>query len=82
MTQSPDTTQGKLPAPPTAPQYQLIQTGQDRVSAWGQIRVTDAADLQAAMSSWKDRWLGYSPSIYADSVDPCLAHWRRWNTCE
>jgi len=78
----PTTTQGKLPAPPTAPQYELIPTGSDRISFWGQIRVADAADLQAAMAHWKAGHDGYSPHIHTDSVDPCIAHWRRWKTCD
>jgi hypothetical protein len=69
-------------APIQAPAYELFQTGQDRISIWGQLRVADAADRQAAMAHWKDKAEGYSPHIHADSVDPCIAHWRRWKTCE
>jgi hypothetical protein len=69
-------------SPAERPAYELIPTGSDNISFWGQIRVSDPADLAAAMEHWEMRWYGYSPRIYADSVDPCLAHWRRWNTCE
>jgi hypothetical protein len=69
-------------APIQAPAYELFQTGQDRISVWGQMRVADAADRQAAMADWKSRTDGYSPHITTDSVDPCIAHWRRWKTCD
>jgi hypothetical protein len=70
-------------APIQAPAYELFQTGSDRISIWGQLRVADAADLPAAMAAWKESWgSAYSPHIYADSVDPCIAHWRRWKSCE
>lgn len=69
-------------APIQAPAYELFQTGQDRISIWGQLRVVDAADRQAAMAHWKAGHDGYSPHITTDSVDPCIAHWRRWKTCD
>jgi hypothetical protein len=65
-----------------APHYDITETATTRTGHAGTIRVNDAAELQAAMTHWRNRWMGYEPRIHADETDPCLASWSRWNTCE
>lgn len=66
----------------TKPHYVLEFTGIDRISCAGTLRVLNAKDLDAAMEDWKSQEMGYGPRIYADTTDPCLARWSRWNTCD
>lgn len=64
------------------PWYSLEAVKQTSTGYEGLLRVLKPDDLPAAMADWKDRWMMYEPRIVADSVDPCLAKWSRWNTCE
>jgi hypothetical protein len=75
-------TNSAAPVVSAAPWYSLEAVQQTATGYEGLLRVLDAADLPAAMAHWKDKWAGYEPRIVADSVDPCLAKWSRWNTCE
>lgn len=64
------------------PWYSLEQVRQTATGYEGLLRVLKPDELAAAMADWKNRWCGYEPRIVADSTDPCLAVWSRWNTCE
>lgn len=66
----------------TVPAYTLSVTHTTRIGSEGLLRVEDPAELKAAMDDWRRCNAGYSPRIYADKEDPCLATWSRWNTCE
>lgn len=57
---------------------ELIETGSDKTSVWGQLRADSPGELSDAMRAWKQDWLTYAPSIHRDPVDLTLAHWTRW----